>query len=265
MGIRAHRLWASNGTLVWELSKREISQRYKGASLGVVWSILNPFLMLGVYWLAFGNILRSRWPGLPSEGDFVLILFIGLLVHGFLSEVIVQSPSLIPSNPAYVKKVVFPVAQLIWPKIVASLFHAFMNIVVYIVFYIAIKKEFPMSALAMPFILLALLPVAAGSAWLFSAFGVYLRDLAQVVPPLSTALLFVSSAIIPVESLSPSMRSLFNLNPLTFVIDQMRAVGFYHEFPSMAGLAVFLLCGLAFMVFARLTFGYLRRGFADVI
>ena len=73
-------------SLTRELTKRDVLGRYRGASFGLLWSVLSPFLMLLVYTVAFGSIFKSRWPQQVEGGpDYTLILFVGLIVHGFFT------------------------------------------------------------------------------------------------------------------------------------------------------------------------------------
>jgi len=74
-------LW-QHRDLILQLSKRDIVGRYRGSYLGIAWSFLTPLLMLAIFTLVFGVVLKSRW-GLEKEGnlDFALVLFAGLIVY----------------------------------------------------------------------------------------------------------------------------------------------------------------------------------------
>ena len=93
--------------------------------MGLFWAFVNPLILLAVYSLIFGTIFQSRWGG--TEGatlDFALILFIGLIAFNLFSECINRAPTLISSNPNYVKKVVFPLEVLPTVVLGSALFHA---------------------------------------------------------------------------------------------------------------------------------------------
>ena len=79
--------WLHHRSLTLEMTKRDVLGRYREASFGLLWSLISPFLMLLVYTMAFGFIMKGRWPGSSgSTTDFALILFAGLTVHGFFAE-----------------------------------------------------------------------------------------------------------------------------------------------------------------------------------
>ncbi len=73
--------------------------------MGLLWSFLNPLFMLTVYTFVFSVVFKARWStgGDESRTQFAIILFVGMIVHGFFSEVINKAPLIILSNTNYVK------------------------------------------------------------------------------------------------------------------------------------------------------------------
>ncbi len=257
---------AQRRSLLAELTKREILGRYRGASIGLLWSLISPFLMLMVYTLAFGYILRSRWPGTSgSTTDFALILFVGLVVHGFFAECLTRAPQLVLSNPGYVKRVVFPLEILACSMTLTALFHLAMNLVVLVALKWFWHGELYWHMLLLPLVIapLAILTVAVG--WFLSALGVYLRDISQFVGVLATAMLFLSSAIIPLESLPEDYRWVFRANPLTLIIDQAREVVIWGRMPDWTALGIYTACVSGLALLALAFFRRMRGGFADVL
>lgn len=251
--------------LIWELSKREVFGRYRGASLGVLWSVLNPFLMLAVYTVAFGEILRSRWPGAESSKDFAVILFVGLIIHGFFAECLSRAPTLIVANANYVKRIVFPLEVLSWPVVLSALFHLGVNFLVFGFCVLVLKGGLHWTFVLLPIVVAPLVLVAVGTVWFFSALGVYFRDINQLVTPLAASMLFLSSAIIPVQSLPERFQPVFLANPLTMIIDQARAVALQGDLPDFAALGIYTAIALAWSLMGYAMFKRVRGGFADVL
>lgn len=253
-------------SLTYELTQREVLGRYRGASFGLLWSLISPFLMLLVYTLAFGSIMKGRWPGSSgSTTDFALILFAGLTVHGFFAECFTRAPQLITSNTGYVKRVVFPLDILVWSMTFSALFHLLMNMVVLLMLYLFVKGGIHPTVALLPLVLLPLVILTAGVGWIVSALGVYLRDIGQVSGVIAVAMLFLSSAIIPVQSVPENYRIVFELNPLTFIIDQVREVVIWGRMPDWVGLGIYTLLACLVALFGHAVFGKLRAGFADVL
>lgn len=257
---------ARHRSLVWELSKREVLGRYRGASFGLAWSVISPFLMLGVYAFAFGELMKSRWPhDSGGEHPYAVILFAGLIIHGFFAECLVRASTLIVANPNFVKRVVFPLDILPWPMALSALFHTCVNVCVLAILMLVVEGHLHATMLFLPFILLPLVLLTLGVSWFLAALGVYFRDVAQVMPVVATALLFLSSAIIPVSTLSPDLQTYFYLNPLTFFIDQTRAVVLMGQVPDWGALILATAGGLLAAWLGHAWFMATQRGFADVL
>lgn len=258
--------FGQNRSLIFELTRRDILGRYRGASFGLLWSLISPFLMLLVYTLAFGFIMKSRWPGTSgSTWEFSLILFVGLIVHGFFADCLNRSPQLIVGNSNYVKRVVFPLEILVWSMTFSALFHLAMNTVVLLALQLFWNGQIHPTTLLLPLVLLPLVVLTVGVGWIVSALGVYLRDIGQVVGVVSAAMLFLSSAIIPVQAVPDHYRWVFLANPLTFIIDQSRQVVIWGKFPDWTGLAIYSAGALVVALAGHALFNKMRRGFADVL
>lgn len=253
-------------SLIVELTKREILGRYRGASFGLLWALISPFLMLAVYSLAFGNILKSRWPQVGGGShSFSLILFIGLIVHAFFAECVNRAPLLVSGNPNYVKRVVFPLEVLPWPMVLSSLFHLLTNLIAFIVLVVAIDHQLSWTIILFPVVVLPLVVLSLGVSWALAAFGVYFRDISQITGVLTTALLFTSTAIVPLSAISPEMQWLFQLNPLSFIIDQARNVALWGIMPDWSGLGLYGVVAVIVAYMGYSAFLATRRGFADVL
>lgn len=255
-----------HGSLTIELTRREILGRYRGASFGLLWSLISPFLMLAVYSFAFGGILKSRWPQTDGQhGSFALILFLGLITHAFFAECINRAPTLITGNANYVKRVIFPLEILPWPMVLSALFHLFTNLVAFMVLQLVLSGTLSWTIVLFPIVVAPLVVLTLGISWALAAFGVYFRDISQVTGVLTAAMLFTSSAIVPVSAVGPEVRWIFEINPLTFIIDQVREVALWGHLPNWSGLGLYAIVATVVAYLGFSAFAATRRGFADVL
>lgn len=252
--------------LTRELVRNEILGRYRGATFGMLWSLLSPFMMLVVYTIAFGSILKGRWPQVgDTHAEFGLVIFVGIFVHGFFGECFTRAPRLMLENSNYVKRVVFPLDILPWTMVLAGLFHLAMNVVVFCLLSFFVYQQLSPLVLLLPLVLAPLVLLNVAVSWVMSSLGVYLRDIAQVAPVVATAMFFLSSAIIPVDAVPEKYQLVFKLNPLTFFIDQARAVALWGQQPDWSGLAWYAVGSLVAVFAAHAWFRSTSRGFADVL
>ena len=252
--------------LVYAITRRNILTRYRGSFLGLLWSLVTPLLRLGIYTFVFGTILNVRWPNEAGDTlDFSAVLFAGLICHAFAAEILVQSTSLIIGNRQYVKKVIFPLESLPWVVVLAALFQLMVSSIVLVVYVFILKAELSWTVvfLPLPFVALALMMLAI--AWLVSATAVFVRDVTQVVDLATVGLLFLSPIFFPVTALPEMLQPFIYLNPISFIVEQVRAILLYGEMPDLVGL---LQYGVISLIACRLSLGWfqrLRPGFADVI
>jgi len=259
-------LWCHRN-LILALTRRDITGRYRGSLLGILWSFVNPLLMLGVYTFAFGVIFGARWAGgSDSKMEFAIILFAGMLIFNLFSECVNRASSLVVSHPSYVKKVVFPLEVLPPVALGSSLFHMLVSFSVWLMFY-AIGFGWPSPAvLLLPVVMLPLLLFTIGISWFLASLGVYLRDVGHMVSSLVLMLLFLSAVFYPIESLPERLRTpLMVVNPLVFHVEICRQVMVWGKLPAWSSWSIYLVFGLAVTCLGFAWFQKTRRGFADVL
>jgi len=259
-------LWR-NRQLIFQLSKRDVIGRYRGSLVGLAWSFFNPLFMLAVYTFVFSVVFKSRWGSAieDSKIGFAVMMFCGLIVHGFLAECINKAPGVVLQNANYVKRVVFPLEVLPWVVILSASFHMAIGLSVLFAAQLVAGHGIPWTAVLVPIVLAPLALVAVGFAWLLSATSVFVRDIAQVTGIFTTALMFMAPVLYPISALPEQYREWLYLNPLTLIVEQVRLVLIDGEMPSWGALTLYTLVALFVAWLGFWWFQRIRRGFADVI
>jgi lipopolysaccharide transport system permease protein len=258
-------LFAHRG-LTATLTRREIASRYRGSTLGILWSVLTPLLLLAVYTFVFSVVfVQPTTAGTGSRAEFALMLYAGLIVFNLFAECLQRAPTLILTNANYVKKVVFPLDVLPVVTIGAAAFHLAINVAVWTVFHLAAIGLPPVTMTWLPFVLAPLLLMTLGCAWLLAALGVYVRDIGQLIGVAITVLMFLSPIFFRVEAMPAAYRWVLYASPVTVPVEQAREVMMWgrhpdgFSLPAYAGAAL-LMAWLGFYCFQKT-----RRGFADVL
>lgn len=260
------RSFTEHASLIIQLSRREISGRYKGSIIGMAWSFLTPVLMLAVYTFVFSVVFKARWStGGDSKAAFALTLFAGLIVANLFSECLTRAPTLITSNPNYVKKIIFPLEILPWVSLCVGLFHAAASLAVWIIAYTILigppPPTFPLLALTVaPLLLLTI-----GISWILASLGVFLRDIAQFVGVSLTALMFLSPIFYPLSALPIALQAPLLFNPLTLPVEYSRKVMIEGAYPPVTPLAIYLGVALIIFILGHAWFKKTRHAFADVL
>ncbi len=260
-----------NRLLIWQMSKRDVMGRYKGSLMGLMWSFLNPLLMLLVYTFFFAVVFKSKW-GTPvvagteeTKTHFATILFAGMIVHSLFAEVLNRAPTLILSNINYVKKVVFPLEILPIISLVSAIFHALVSLSVLLFVYATFNGFLNWTIVFVPVVFLPLIILIIGLAWILASLGVYARDVGQTIGIAMTVMMFLSPVFYPISSLPEFMRPWMLANPLTFIIEQARAVIIWGQIPHFRGLLVYSLVSTTVAWLGFVWFQKTRKGFADVL
>lgn len=252
--------------LLWQLTRRDIASRYRGSSLGLLWTILSPLILLAIYTFVFSVVFQARW-GQSSENKafFALNLFAGMILHGLLTETMSRSCSIILQHSNYVKRVVFPLQLLPLTALLSAFFHATTSLLILVVACVLVQTPLHWQLLGLPVVILPLLLYTAGLSWLLAALGTFIRDLGQIMPMISTIMLFTAPVFYPISALPERFQSWLTLNPLTTPIEMLRALLFDQQWPDPVIYMQSLLVACGMLLAGRLLFNRLRSGFADAI
>jgi len=253
------------GQLVW----RDIVGRYRGSLAGLGWSFFNPLLMLAVYTFVFSFVFDARWSADATAGtsrlSYSVVIFAGLIVHQIFAEGLSRSPSLITSQPNFVKKIIFPLEVLPVVVLCSSLFHAVISFVVLIFGSWLLVGSVSWTLFTLPLVIGPLALATLGVVWALSAASVYLRDLAQTTGIISAIALFLSPVFYSTDKVPGKLQWVVNANPLSFIIEQTRAVAIWGRAPDWIGLALYWLGSVVVAYCGYWCFRKARKGFADVL
>lgn len=248
------------------LVQREVAGRYRGSMLGILWTFVQPLLLLTIYTFVFSVVFKARWhSGSDSRVEFALVLFAGLIVFNLFAECVNKAPGLILAQPNFVKKVVFPLEVMPLVALGAALFHAAASVLVWLVACTILRGVPPPTALLLPVVIVALSFFILGVSWVLASLGVYVRDVAQLMGMVTTVLLFMSPIFYPVDALPERFRGVFQLNPLTPAIEQARDLLFWGRLPNLGAMFAYLAMGLLMAWAGYAWFQRTRDGFADVL
>jgi len=249
--------------LLGQLVHRDVLLRYRGAMFGAAWMFLSPLFMLLVFAYVFGQIFQARWMHTGDTLPFWLLLYAGLIPFNLFAETVSRAPAAVRSYPSYVKKIVFPVQVLPVVPLGAALVHGAFNLAL-LVAALAITGHLHAGMLLFPLALLPALLLAVGMAWFISAWGVFIKDMSQIVPMLLQVLMFISPVFYPIDAVPAALRPLYLLNPLGPVIEACRHLVAGQAVPWASWAAALVVCWLAALL-GYAFFRHSREEFADAL
>jgi lipopolysaccharide transport system permease protein len=249
--------------LLGQLIKRDVLLRYRGAMFGVLWIFLSPLFMLAIFSLVFGAIFQARWPQQDGGLPFWLLLYSGLITFNIFAETVSRAPTAVRGYPSFVKKIIFPVHILPVVPLGAALVHGAFNFLILLA-ALAWTGGLHSQILFFPLLLIPVLLLAMGISWFVAAWGVYIKDMTQIVPMFVQMLLFLSPVFYPASAVPPALSPIYQYNPLGAVIETVRSsvTGEPIEW-STWGLAL-AFCWVA-SVLGYAFFQHSREEFADAL
>lgn len=253
--------------LLLQCTRREIEGRYRGSHFGVLWALLTPLLMLGVFTFVFSVIFQARWEiaGSETHTGVALIIFTGMIAFNVFSECANSAPHLILNNRNYVKKVVFPLEILPASVLGSSLVHSFFSLAVVITGLLFLEGHVHWSVVYLPLCYVPLAAFSLGAGWFLSSLGVFLHDLGSLVPVVTQLWFFLTPIVYPATAIPPSLRPWLLLNPLTVPVDSLRRVLLWGQPPDWSALGLLSAGSLVFMLAGYAWFMKIKGAFADVI
>ncbi|MGC0389256.1 ABC transporter permease [Bradyrhizobium sp. USDA 241] len=249
------------------LTRRELSQRYRGTVLGPLWPFLYAGLLLAMFTFVFSLVLKVRWSPAdevrPNEG--ALMIFAGLVPYLFIAEVLTRSATCITGVPNFVKKIRFPLALLPMVVVNSALVLAAINALILVGAVGLIWHAVPGTVLMLPMLFVPLAALGLGLAFLFGVLGVFFRDLAQVSPLLAQLAMFLAPVCYPTSAVPPAFATIIELNPITWFVTAFRNLVLDGLALPIGDWAVHSLACLVFALAAFAFFQRTRRSFADLL
>ncbi len=252
-------LWAYR-ELLWVLSARDVSVRYKQTVLGAAWAILRPVLTMAVFSVVFGRLAK-----MPSDGvPYPVFVYSALLPWTFFATAVASSAQSLVGSSHLVSKVYFPRLIIPLSSIGSGLVDFILSVGVLLTLMSAYGVGWTARLLAVPVLLVWAAFTTIGIGTLLAALTVAYRDFTHVTPFLVQIWTYVTPVVFPVSLVPERWRTLMYVNPMTGVVEAFRWA-FLGKALDMPGLGLSAAASVAFFVVGVAYFEKVERRFADII
>lgn len=238
-------LWRYWSILV-ATTRVELKKRYAGSAFGLVWVVLYPAMLLGVYIFVYMVIFSMRFPGY-SEFEYVLYVFCGLIPYLGLWEGVSNGTMSVKQNMHLVKNVMLPIELIPVRSVTVSMVSQMVSLLVVIVL-VAWGGLVTPHLLWLPVVLVLQMMFLFGLVYVLAGLAVVLPDIAYVVNLMMLLLLFISPIGFKPEMIPAGWDLLVTLNPVYYMIEMYRTSLLYGDFPEPRIAAIYVaICGLMFL------------------
>ena len=257
--VEVRELWHYRD-LLYFLTWRDISVRYKQTVLGFLWAILQPFLTMVVF-----AIFLGRLAGMPSDGvPYPVFSYLGLLPWSYFSGAVTRAGTSVVGNAHLLTRVYFP-------RVLVPLSATLSALVDFAIASLVLGGLMAWYGIVPARTAVLLLPLAALTALAATGIGMWLaalnvryRDVQYAIPFLMQLWMFATPVVYPTSLVPPGWQPLFALNPMTGIIEAYRAavLGTALDWPSLgiSTLSAAVLAALGAWQFHRM-----EQSFADQV
>lgn len=239
--------------------QKEIRGKYKGSFLGILWSFLNPLLMVLVYALVFPYIMRT------NVDNYLIFLIVAIIPWNFFTTCITTGCNCVWINGGIIKKVYFPREILPVSVILAGLINFLISCIIILVFLLFGGVGISLQLLWLPLIVIIQSMFSLGLLFILSAVNVYVRDVEYLVSFLLNLLFYATPILYTADMFPQNIRFLLYLNPMTHFIDAYRSIFYYQTLPNFNSLFYIFCFSFFILILGYFVFRKLEKGFAEEV
>ena len=251
--------------LIQSLVARDLKARYRGSTLGFVWSFVNPLLLLLIYTFVF-TVVIERPPG-DRLRPFALFMFCGILPWTWFQSTLLESSNVLIAGGNLIRKVLFPAEVLPVVSVLAGMVHFFLGLPILAAFFIYYGRPLlPVYLWWLPVIVVVQLALTLGLALLVSSLTVHFRDRRDLLANLLTFWFFATPIIYTLDDAPEIVRPYLNLNPFTHLAMAYQEVLFLEgPFTQWRRLLALGAASVAVLAFGYFVFDRLRDTLAEEV
>jgi lipopolysaccharide transport system permease protein len=257
--IELREIWAHR-ELLYLLVWRDLKVRYKQTVLGATWVILQPLLMTLVFAVFLGKIARVSSGGVP----YVLFLYSGLVPWTFFSNAVSSSSHSLIASAHMITKVYFPRSIVPAAAVLVRLSDFIIASFILIILMLYYRQPLHWAFLLAPLLILNLTLLASALGMWFSALNVKYRDIGTALPVVLQLWMFASPIVYPSSLVPQHWKWVYDLNPLTGIIEGFRASLLGQDL-NMSSLVASGVITLALLVNSMYAFRRLEDELADIV
>jgi lipopolysaccharide transport system permease protein len=251
-----------------QLVRRELRRKYKGSSLGVLWYLINPLVLLGAYTLMFGHVFR-----LQKFSDFPIFVMIGLMAWTFFQQSLLSAAESLIDQGSIVRRASFPRETIPAAAVTVQLITFAAILVILTPLSLALRgTAAPASLLLLPVLTILMFCFALGCALVVAVLHAFFRDVAPILAAallpwfFLTPIFYQPDTTIPFVEQHPAVATLLNwVNPVAPFIDAFRSILYYGTAPSLGRMAYVFAAAVVALVGGSVVFRSMEGDLAVVV
>jgi lipopolysaccharide transport system permease protein len=245
--------------LIYEMARRELTERYSGQMLGVLWSVVHPLFMMCLYVFIFVFIFKTKIQNsLTMPLDYTAYILAGLVPWLGVQEALSKACTAITSNSNLVRQVIFPIEILPIKTVFATIFTQGISISL-LFFYIAIYQSTLWTTfMLVPILVILQIIMMIGIGFILAAIGVFFRDLKDMIQLFCLAGVYIMPVFYLPEWVPSQFKAIIYLNPFSYMIWCYQDAIYYGRFEHPIAWVIFPLISLLLFILGHRLFQKLK-------
>jgi ABC-type polysaccharide/polyol phosphate export permease len=248
------------GFLLRNLILKDFRIRYRNMSLGILWSLVNPLVMMGVLTFVFTRIFPNT--GVP---DFAVFVLCALVPFNFYSLASAIGTTSVLDNQALIRRVRFPREIVPLASVFSIGLHFLIQIALLISFVLGFGYPINRYWLWLPVVWGLEALFICGVVLITSALDVYVRDMRYLIESGNVVMFWMVPIFYPFSVIPQQYHLLYQLNPIAAVVLACRNILLEAKAPPSSLLIKLAAVSVVSTVLGFLVFGRLKRRFADLV
>jgi len=244
--------FAGQAWLVIQFALKDFKIRYTSSALGYTWSVVNPLMFFGLYYVVFSVFMRF------PIANYVSFLLLSVVLWNFFAEASANGTAALVARADILGKMVLPRQVVVYAALLSASLTFLINLIVLLAVLWATGTRLGLPAICFPLLLFDLVALTLGTALLLSPLFVHFRDVGYLWNIALQAGFWMTPIIYSEDMIPPAWRYLFWCNPLARIVGDSRRALVYGLWPGPRGLVITTLMALAVYTVGAATFRRLQ-------
>jgi len=218
-------LWDYRG-LLRDLVARDLKVRYKRSVLGVVWTMLNPLLLMAILAFVFSHVLKV------TVEHFAIFLLSALVLWNFFAQATQWSTACFLGYSSLIKKIYVPRSIFVLATVLAGTVNLLISLVPLALIMLVMGHPFTAALGFLPVPIVLTTIFALGVSLALAPLSVMFADIVPIYQVVVTAWMYLTPIIYPLTALPDEYRPIFVLNPMTHLVEAFRTPIYQGAIPS---------------------------------